>query len=285
MDGWMGGVCVCGQWAQLEAERKKCCLTKFKKKKNAQKNCLCLFFCRLSERDFFAWWQIISLQSQWSVMVTLKSASHEANQDYCRVIDTIIDITYQKCEDGPILGLSFLFLLAVIGNIPLFKHSIRCHPGWFSPQCQHTTAPPSFATSAWSHPLQHKHIQETRPAARIISPCNTTRLLSSGSPLRPSPRSVPSLKLLSNGPADRWLDTHCCSTTDQTRTLESLGFLSLAEIVAQRRWSILPRVIERRPAGYSQRLLSLRSRTRDLFLASRKVTTAPSVSLSICLYL
>lgn len=76
---------------------------------------------------------------------------------------------------------------------------IRCHLGWFLPQCQHTTAPPSFATSAWSHPLQHKHnMQETSPAVRIISPCSTTQLLSSCSPST-LPRPDPSLKLLSDG--------------------------------------------------------------------------------------
>lgn len=117
----------------------------------------------------------------------------------------------------------------------LFKHQSDAIRDDFSPQCQHTTAPPSFATSAWSHPLQHKHnIQETSPAARIISPCNTTRLLSSCS-LSTLSRSIPSLKLLSNGPADRWPDTHCWLTTDQTGTLEGLGFHSLAEIVAKRR--------------------------------------------------
>lgn len=55
--------------------------------------------------------------------------------------------------------------------------------GIFPPQSQYTTTS-SFATSAWSHRLQHKHnIQETSPTARIISPCNTTRLLCSGSAL------------------------------------------------------------------------------------------------------
>lgn len=82
------------------------------------------------------------------------------------------------------------FSLVSLETFPL-ETPIRCHPGWFYPQCQHTTAPPSFATSAWSHPLQHKHnIQEISPAARIISPCNTTQLLSSGSPFT-LPHSIP----------------------------------------------------------------------------------------------
>lgn len=77
------------------------------------------------------------------------------------------------------------------GNIS-FSNTIQMSSGMISPTTKHITTPPSFATSAWSHPLQHKHnIQETRPTARIISPGNTTLFLC------PPP---PSSKLLSKGP-------------------------------------------------------------------------------------
>lgn len=88
----------------------------------------------------------------------------------------------------------------------IWKHQSDVTREDFLPLCQHTTAPRSFATSAWSHPLQHKHnIQENGPVARIISPCNTNQLLSSASP--PPSLYVPCLKHLSNGPT-RWPDTH-----------------------------------------------------------------------------
>ena len=68
----------------------------------------------------------------------------------------------------------------------------------------------------WSHPLQHKHnIQETSPAARIIRPCNTTRLLSSSSPST-LPRSIPSLKLMSNGPTGWPLAGHPLLVDDRS---------------------------------------------------------------------
>ena len=160
--------------------------------------------------------------------------------------------------------------------------AIRSHLGHFSPQCQHTTAPPSFATSAWSHPLQHKHnIQETIPTARIISACNTTRLLSSRSPSKPPSLRPPSLKLLSNGPS-RW------PLTAGWRQItpgpwRALGFRSLAEIVAQAALTYLPgwwafKWGELAALGGPS---SPRPAIMDRgFLTSWKVTAAPSGFLS-----
>lgn len=58
------------------------------------------------------------------------------------------------------------------------------------PLSQHTTAPPSLATSAMEPlaPNAGTTAWKSAPAARIISPCKTTRLLSSGS--LPSPPSA-----------------------------------------------------------------------------------------------
>lgn len=87
----------------------------------------------------------------------------------------------------------------------------------FSPQCQHTTAPPSFATSAWSRPLQHKPRpgKKKKPAACIINPGYTAPALSCCSP--PAPPLSSALR-----PTDQRSDSHWPLTTDQRRTLGSL---------------------------------------------------------------
>lgn len=170
-----------------------------------------------------------------SMMVTLKCALHKAgrqlwenSKSYWKAIDTIIDIMYQKqCGGSSIFRCPWKQFL--------FKPQSDVIRGWFSSQCQHTTAPPSFATSAWSRPLQHKHnILETSPTARIISPCNTTQLLSSDSPSASLSLSPPRSSCQSGRPADRcpgWTPT----ASWRQISLKDLGepcFPFPAEIVA-----------------------------------------------------
>lgn len=142
------------------------------------------------------------------------------------IMNTVIKCSQEKRR---------VFSFTAIGNICSSNTSKTV----FS-MCQHTTA---FATSAWSDPLQHKHnSQESSPAARIISPCNTTRLLSCGSPSNP-PSLHPLLKALvkwADAPTAGRAPTAGWRQIEPGPSLDSCGFHSLAEIVLQQHWPICP---------------------------------------------
>lgn len=181
-----------------------------------------------------------------------------------------------------------MIFFTVVWKHFLFKRQSDVIWDDFPPQSEHTTAPPSFATSAWSHPLQHQHnIQETGPSPRIISPCNTTLLLCSISSPSTLPRSVPSLKLLSNGPTCWPLAGHPLLVWRQIRAGPWRASVSIR---LQRLWPSSTDLFDwamgfqMGPAGYNQATHPAIMDRGFRLLANQNVTTAPTSCLSIYLY-
>lgn len=154
------------------------------------------------------------------------------------------------------------------------------------PLSQHTAAPPSLATSAVEPlaPNAGTTSWKSAPAARIISPCKTTRLLCSGSlpsppPAIPPPKPPPTLRALV-----RWadlltarLDTHKLVDNGSQTRWASVS-ISSAEIASPRRTPPPPAALTylTGPQSFKQGQLDLLSWTEGSL-----VTTARNICLSV----